>query len=463
MQARTWILCASIALPLAGCSWSRFDDVENNAPVVILNKPSKMHGGFGASVAAASELDDDESRVMVSGANGHNIASMFKLGTGTDPVVDAQDTGSCDQDPGNCFLADQVAGLGIADLGEATPRHMCFVFGFNTVESTFGLQERCIDTTEAQLKIPASVEQKVIKDEIIAQADAPEAPIAMATDKDEAAALVLGASKQQLAWFYEPATITSPRRKNPPHELIPPGTPDTDFGTSVASVRLGNDKRIMAVGAPTSGHVWLFQGYGADTDIGKPIGCIGGPKSFGMTLATGDVNNDGVDELVVADGTNVTVFSGTAFAALGPSTDITCSLAALPPGAILASFDCGSTGTIGGCPAGFGTSLAVGDLDGDHDGEVLVGAPDMNVRGTGSGGAVLVYDLEAPDILKVSDELFLSSAKQGDRLGSSLTTARIKTPTERDVVVAGAPGSGRVGVFYCSKLLAAGAGGARCQ
>jgi hypothetical protein len=123
------------------------------------------------------------------------------------------------------------------------------------------------------------------------------------------------------------------------------------------------------------------------------------------------------------------------------------------------SFDCASRGTIGGCPADFATSLDVGDLDADGDGEILVGAPGMKVRGTSSAGAVLVFDAEGSDPTDLTEELFLSSAESGDRLGATLTAAHVD---KRDVVVAGAPGSGRAGIFYCSTLLGA-AGGKRCQ
>ena len=48
---------------------------------------------------------------------------------------------------------------------------------------------------------------------------------------------------------------------------------------------------------------------------------------------------------------------------------------------------------------------------------------------------------------------FLSSAEQGDQLGRSIATAGI---TGRDIIVAGAPGNGKAGLFCCSTLSAAG-------
>jgi hypothetical protein len=103
--------------------------------------------------------------------------------------------------------------------------------------------------------------------------------------------------------------------------------------------------------------------------------------------------------------------------------------------------------------------LAVGDLDGDGDGEVIVGAPGMTVRDNSGAGALLVYDAESPHDVQFVDAKFISSAEQGDQLGRALATPSIDG---RDIILAGAPGNGKAALFYCSALLPAGAGGSRC-
>jgi hypothetical protein len=229
--------------------------------------------------------------------------------------------------------------------------------------------------------------------------------------------------------------------------------PDTGKAADGGPETLG--RRLVAVGAPGAGHVWLFSG-----ETGQAVGCLGGIEGLGRALASGRVDDDDVDDLVVADATNVTVVSGAALSGLTPAAVIECTLGALPAGAIIASFGCGSRDSTAGCPGEFGASLDVGDLDGDGDGEVIVGAPGMTVRGHTNAGAVSVYDAEGDDPAYLSDQLFLSSAEDNERLGATVGAARI---TGRDVIAAGAPGGTRAALFYCSVLVPPDMIGARCQ
>jgi hypothetical protein len=107
----------------------------------------------------------------------------------------------------------------------------------------------------------------------------------------------------------------------------------------------------------------------------------------------------------------------------------------------------------------FGAALAVGDLDGNGDGEVIVGAPKMTARGQKNAGSLLVYDIPSTGAATLVDTKSMSSAESGDELGRSIVTPHAG---KRDIIAAGAPGHGKAALFYCSSLLPNGTAGVHC-
>jgi hypothetical protein len=237
------------------------------------------------------------------------------------------------------------------------------------------------------------------------------------------------------------------------------------YGTTVAVVALAADRWLFAVGAPGGDAVHLFRAEGASADY---LGCLGGTPDFGRVLATGQVPSssapeigDDVAELVVSDRSTVYVFDGARLATLPAATDVSCTLAALPEHALVSSFGCGSTPETQQCSSSdFGAALAVGDVDGDGDGEVLVGAPQMTVYGEHGVGSVLIYDVETRDDGELSDLRFIASGEPGDALGGSVAAVPIGG---RDLIVGGLPRAGKIGLFYCSGLVPGEKRGARCE
>jgi len=444
-----WVLGLGAGLLVSACSWGRFDDLSDSAPVVTLERPDTVHSGFGSSLAAARL--DDRVRLLVAGSPGARGAALFDLGTGSSPSTDAVDAHHCVGDSDPCRLARLVAGMGHATasgFGD-DPLELCFIAGIGRQETQgTGLVGRCDDHREFILAVPDGAVETAI--EAAATDDQP-LSLVVSADHDATPALVAGFGDEQAAWYY-------PAGEEHPQPLVAPASPvDESYGNTVAVLRT-EPARILAVGAPEQGHLWLFRHEAGSSP--RAVGCWSGPPGFARTLAAGRVDDDDDDDLVVADDVNVTVFSGARLLELHSGT-ADCSLAALPDATVIASFGCGTTADVNGCDDGaFGRALAVGDLDGDGDGEVLVGAPRMTVRDTERAGAVLVFDVEPDSPNELSGVAFVSSAETGDLLGSALATPSLD---EHDIIAAGAPGGSKVALFYCTRLAGGGTVGERCR
>ncbi len=150
------------------------------------------------------------------------------------------------------------------------------------------------------------------------------------------------------------------------------------FGYSLAAGDFNGDgKPDLAVGAPfntnnpdlyQSGAVYVY--FGPDFTARTALYASSANKGLGLAVAAGDMNGDGIDDLLVSAAGKVLVyFGGASFA---PAVD--------SPNISLAS-----------ASAGFGKAIAVlGDYDGDQKNEIAVGTPNAVINTNRDTGSVYI-------------------------------------------------------------------------
>ncbi len=428
-------IAGAVALALSGCSWSRFEDLRTSPPLEMLDVPDEVASGFGSGVAVLVG-DGERTLAFVSGEAGDTGGAVYNVGTTEDPGLEPIDTGHCQRESDSrvCALVLQPAALARArSPSSGSVQSECFASGVGRAGRDSGVLLRCAERFEFALPVPDDVESGVVEPVV---GGATRADLVLFADAISEPALVVGARDLGRAFYYEPLGTE-------PIDLVPSGEPAAEYGRAVATFETRGG-RMFAVGTGGDGEVWLFR----DVD-GEPalVGCLGGPRGIGRTLTAGDVDGDGEGDLVAAAAESVLVFSGASLSELVPTSDATCEFSSLPEGALLTSFGCGSGPETSGCDGShFGASLAVANVDGEGAAEIVVGAPEMTVRGEAGAGAVLVYTADG----ELVDTRILSTATAGDRFGASLAAVPQK---ERDVLLVGAPGSEQAALVYCSSLL----------
>jgi hypothetical protein len=233
----------------------------------------------------------------------------------------------------------------------------------------------------------------------------------------------------------------------------------SNSGTSVSAGGDLNDDGIddLVVGSPVSGAGTVYVVYGEDQNLPHPFNLAGLVSGDGFKIngaaqgdslgtsvsAAGDINGDGIDDLILGaplagpQGNN----PGIAYVVFGNALGLPLSLN-------LSGLQSSSGFAINGVNVGdeLGTSVSgAGDVNGDGIADLIVGAPKADPNGDDSGAAYVVFGsnlglthpLALAD-LDGSNGFAMAGVSAGDRLGWSVSYAGDINQDGIDDIVIGA-------------------------
>jgi hypothetical protein len=162
----------------------------------------------------------------------------------------------------------------------------------------------------------------------------------------------------------------------------------------------------------------------------------------GTAVAVGDVSGDGIADIVIG-GPQSGSFDNTR--ERGGEVSVVFGGLALPRDVGLANADrvyYGATAS-----ARLGTSVAVGDINGDGAGDIIMGAPEADTPSNGEGAAYVFFgggllrEDKRVDLSLTHADMILWGGETGARLGRAIVTGDFNNDGVTDMAV-GAPGEG---------------------
>lgn len=461
-------------LALAGCRPKQFDDLENDAPIVVFEAPEDFVGGqFGKVVAAYTGKEADgtlASRVIAGGGaetsfgvysvwdDGLQVSGPFLQGCNTASQECARST----------ITGEGTSFAGIPVYATVSnpmqPEHMCVLV---PLPPTYGPKLLCESTPEVLWDINTGLMNIGLGASAVGLGEGN--PIGYALLGAPLAGMGRGGvfvlARDGMATAILPTDELDLTAANL--------TATASAGSKLAATQVGADT-WMATTAPGMQRVVVARlsddGMGGVTTT--VLGCLDDPTSssapFGTDVALGDVNGDGTPDVAVgsgvafpeagmpqADAAPVVVYDGT-----GLTGAIGCAMAdASDDAAPLATIEC--AGALDGmrdvrCDgSAFGRPVAFGDLNANGRSELLIGASLARVGGKAEAGAVYVVPFDATGSPQTDgvDVLVHSSPEEHAELGASLTTVQTDLEgTPRDEPVVGMPGTDAFGIFLCSGI-----------
>jgi len=203
------------------------------------------------------------------------------------------------------------------------------------------------------------------------------------------------------------------------------------FGHSVAVGDVNGDgKADIAVGAPweaVGGNDYVGRAYvfsGADGSLLRTLDTPNPQEEdrFGYSLAVGDVNGDGRADIAVGaplEDVDTNADQGRAYVFSGATGLLLFTLDTPNPQA----------------DTSFGNSVAVGDVNGDDNADIAVGAPYEDVGGNGAQGRAYVFSGADGSLLRT---LNTPNPQEEDRFGEAMAAGDVNGDGKADIAV-GAP------------------------
>ena len=212
------------------------------------------------------------------------------------------------------------------------------------------------------------------------------------------------------------------------------GVPGETFGGGTASragavnVIYGSDQRLTSAG----NELWTQDSPGIGSSA-EPL------DLFGDALATGDLNGDGAADLVV----------GVPFEDVGAVRDAGAinviygsAMGLVAAGSQLRNQNSRGIRDIAEPSDEFGFSVAVGDFNGDSNGDVAVGVPGEDVGGTRNAGAVNVLYSSPQGLSSAGNQVWAQDSPNvadgvegGDQFGFAVSGADLGAGTQADLEV----------------------------
>jgi hypothetical protein len=396
-----------LAAVVAGCNFMSFFDYEDGAPVQVIEKPSGFVPGSFGSALLAMTADDDAGhhyeRLMVGARAATPIFEYVLSEDGTVLPAGDETNRLCDAGghEGDAVCTDAAVGSAISAVDAWSDGVLCIAIG-----GTGDAAVVSCDRNESTQRWDGGVRSGF--------------GISVAGIPGEERILI--GSNDQTVWIGERA-VPDPT----PLDLGACTSDEPGFGSVVAA-------------AP---EFWAIGSQGAEIVLAEPDGegfaKVSVAAGGAATLLVADIVGDESPDLVAGGAGTVRIWDGDDLVAADPCGDVRH-----------ADVQCADVpGRKVTCGVSFGASLAVGDINGDGDPELLVGDPAAKVDGVSRAGAAFVYGRNGADTLDGAPLAALTDSvpEDGAELGRAVAVGPI---LGRGEAIVGS--NGEVFVFFCTGI-----------